>query len=285
MLVVVLSAATVVSAQQITGTRRADIRGGGGGDGKCTIEVWVDDVAEVEIRGAEARIRTLSGQPASFRRFQCNQEMPRNPGNFRFSGVDGRGRQSLVRTPDRGAAVVRIEDSKGGGEGYTFDITWSGSSGGGNWGGGRGRGDWGANNGSGYGSGNGPGWGNGNGNGWGNNNGWGNGSGWGSGGNFTYEGGNRGSGRYRDRNGNERRLDGARVSISQSGSISVQFQGEQGRLDFNGNIDRRQGRRVFGRVSGGGAAAGANGTMEIEMASGNQVRSIRLPDIDLNWSN
>jgi hypothetical protein len=107
--------------------RRASIRGGGGDRGKCTIEVVVDGVAEVDIRGDNASLRTLAGQPAQWRRFECSGPMPNNPGDFRFSGVDGRGRQTLVRDPrNGGVAVVRIEDPQGGSEGYTFDIEWSG---------------------------------------------------------------------------------------------------------------------------------------------------------------
>jgi hypothetical protein len=52
--------------------------------------------------------------------------MPANPGDFRFEGIDGRGRQQLVRDPrNGGVAVVRIEDPAGGSEGYTFDLIWS----------------------------------------------------------------------------------------------------------------------------------------------------------------
>ena len=51
-----------------------------------------------------------------------------NPPNFRFAGVDGRGRQDLIRDPRNGGpAVIRIEDPQGGREGYTFDVTWGGS--------------------------------------------------------------------------------------------------------------------------------------------------------------
>jgi hypothetical protein len=51
--------------------------------------------------------------------------MPANPANFRFAGVDGRGRQELVRDPrNGGAVVVQIEDKDGGAEGYTFDLFW-----------------------------------------------------------------------------------------------------------------------------------------------------------------
>ena len=88
--------------------------GGGGGDrGKCTIEVVVDGIAEVEIRGDQGSIQNIAGQPAQWRRFQCSAPLPRNPGEFRFQGIDGRGRQNLVRDPrNGGVAVVRIEDPR-----------------------------------------------------------------------------------------------------------------------------------------------------------------------------
>ncbi len=128
----VLTAATVlvvpICAQ--TADRRATLTGGGGNDaGKCTIEVYVDGSADVEIRGDRGFLRTLSGQAAQWRRFECSGAMPTNPGEFRFSGVDGRGRQELVQDPSRGrgAAVVRIQDSNGGAEGYTFDLLWRGA--------------------------------------------------------------------------------------------------------------------------------------------------------------
>jgi len=118
--------ATLAGAVFAQGQRQATIVGGGSPDrGKCTIEVVVDDVAQVEIRGTTATLRTLSGQPAQWRRFECTGAMPANPANFRFSGVDGRGHQELVREPSSGGvAVVQIQDKEGGAEGYTFDINW-----------------------------------------------------------------------------------------------------------------------------------------------------------------
>ena len=122
----VIVVASPAGAQQFQ--RRATIVGGGGGDrGKCTIEVVVDGVAEIEIRGDQGSIRNLAGQPAQWRRFQCSAPLPHNPAEFRFEGIDGRGRQELVRDPrNGGAAVVRIEDPKSGSEGYTFDLIWGG---------------------------------------------------------------------------------------------------------------------------------------------------------------
>jgi hypothetical protein len=123
-----LAAAAMQLPAQYSQSRRASIVGNGNGDqGKCTIEVDVDQSAEVEIRGDSGRIRTLSGQPATWRRFECTGPIPRNPTDFRFRGIDGRGRQQLVGDPRQsGVAVVRIDDPKGGREGYTFDLEWRG---------------------------------------------------------------------------------------------------------------------------------------------------------------
>jgi hypothetical protein len=109
--------------------RRATVTGGGNpNNGQCTVEVVVDGAAEVEVRGGgDAVLRNLSGNPPQWRRFECTSIMPANPAGFRFEGVDGRGKQELVRDPrNGGAAVVRIEDPNGGSEGYTFRVMWGG---------------------------------------------------------------------------------------------------------------------------------------------------------------
>jgi hypothetical protein len=141
-------------------------------------------VAIVEVNQDQGRLITLSGQPSEWRRMQCNQRMPANPNEFRFRGVDGRGRVSLERDPsqNRGVAAIRIEDPQGGRQGYTFDIEWRGGDdrGGGNNG-------FGNNRNNGYGN-------NGNGNNGYGNNGYGNGNGNGGYGN----GDGRGRGRGRD---------------------------------------------------------------------------------------
>lgn len=95
-----------------------------------TVEVCVDGAAEVEIRGNRGILRTVSGQPARWVRFECNGVMPGNPGSFEFEGVDGRGRQTLLSDPrnSRGVAVIGLEDPDGGSDGYTFDIEWEGGS-------------------------------------------------------------------------------------------------------------------------------------------------------------
>jgi len=107
---------------------RATITGGRSDRGKCTIEVEVDGSANVEIRGDRGILRTVTGQPALWRRFICSAPLPYDPGDFRFRGIDGRGIQELLRDPrsGRGSAVVRILDPRGGSEGYTFDLEWRG---------------------------------------------------------------------------------------------------------------------------------------------------------------
>jgi hypothetical protein len=125
--IVFVAAASVglLSAQSFE--RRATFKSGGDPNrGKCTVEVVVDEAAEVEIRGDSAVLRNLAGRPPQWRRFECNGPLPSNPADFRFAGVDGRGRQQLIRDPrNGGVAGVRIEDPQNGSEGYTFDIFWN----------------------------------------------------------------------------------------------------------------------------------------------------------------
>ena len=112
------------------GTIQAQLTGGNG-SGKCTFEIRTGGTAEVEIRGNQGRVRPISGGPAQWVRLKCNQALPMRPNSFRFKGIDGRGRQTLVGDPNsnNGIAVVRIEDNRGGMQGYTGDITWNGGSG------------------------------------------------------------------------------------------------------------------------------------------------------------
>src|SRR5258708_6259282 len=107
-------AATIVPLCAETYQQQARIVGGGGNQGKCTVEVVVDGSAEVEIRGGKAFLRPLSGKQPQWRRFECTGVMPMNPMDFRFQGVGGRGTQRLIRNPPNGGvAVVQINNPKG----------------------------------------------------------------------------------------------------------------------------------------------------------------------------
>jgi hypothetical protein len=245
---------------------RANIRGGGG-DGKCTFEVVVDGAAEVQIRGDQGSLRTLSGAPARWVRLDCNQALPSNPSDFRFQGIDGRGRQDLVRDPrnNRGTAVVRIEDPKGGSEGYTGDIMWRGGNGG-NWGPGPGGGGGGRPPGR-----PGP------------------GGGWTgqNGGIFNFRG--DGNGFFVQRNGPNMRVRDVNVNLARNGAINLAFQAQGfrgGPLTFAGRATRFSGDSVSATLSGGpGMRANAtiyldrDGSVDRIDMNGNG----RDGDFRLNW--
>lgn len=122
--------ATLALAVQAQEIRRATVSGARSTSGKCTLEVTVDGVAEVDIYGDSGRLRTIAGQTATWKRFECSDALPYTMSDFRFRGVDGRGSVRLLQDPrnNNSMAVVRIEDPRAGAEGYTFDIEWSGGS-------------------------------------------------------------------------------------------------------------------------------------------------------------
>jgi len=258
--------AAPVFAQQVA-TYRAQIRGGGGDRGKCTIEVEVDGVAEIEIQGDQGRMRTLGGSPAAWRRMECNQPLPQNPLEFHFSGVDGRGRQTLLRDPasNRGTAVVRIEDPQGGREGYTFDIEWRGAGGAGY------RGDGGG------------------------------GGGFDRGGDQGRDDGyrgdrdgrwndeirftGRGDGYFKNFRGPDDRLYDCEVSVDRRGLVTVTFQNDRrSRSTFTGRLTRFDRNLIVADMSG----RGVRGTMQIRMGGRDRVSDISMSAtgrerFELNW--
>jgi hypothetical protein len=243
---------TTMFAQQVA-TYRAQIRGGGGGVGKCTIEVQVDGVAEVEIRGDQGTIRTLSGNPSGWRRMECTEPLPSNPANFRFSGVDGRGQQTLLRDPgsNRGTAVIRIEDPQGGAEGYTFDIEWRGAGyidpGPGPRPGGPGPG---RDDGPRGGPGPGP-------------------AGWNDEMHFS----GRGDGYFKDFRGPDDKLFDCDVSVDRRGMVTVTFQNDRrSRSTFTGQLTRFDRNLLVADMSG----RGTRGSMEIRLGGRNRVTDISM---------
>jgi hypothetical protein len=129
----VLAATTLALQAQVPDQiRQATISGSRGTSGKCTIEVRVDMSAEVDVYGNSGRLRTLAGQPATWTRMECTDPLPYNMSDFRLKGIDGRGQVKLAQDPrsNNSIAVIRIDDPRSGSEGYTFDIEWSGASGG-----------------------------------------------------------------------------------------------------------------------------------------------------------
>jgi hypothetical protein len=198
--------------------------------------------------------------PAQWVRLKCNQPLPRNPNNFRFQGVDGRGRQYMLKDPasNNGVAVIRIEDNRGGMEGYTGDIFWSGgNNNGGNWNGGWWNDNW---NGGG-------GWGNGGNNGGGNN-----------GGNWNGGGGNNGN------NGNNGNWNNNLVPNCQNNvRNNVRSQTGGANVSFNGNPSRRQA-GSFVMVDGNGNARGNNGRQGNFSYHCSMNPNGNVADSNFNWT-
>jgi hypothetical protein len=111
--------------------RQAEIRGGDRSRGRCEVVVVVDGAAEIQIRKAEGRLIDRRGAPAVWRHFECSAEMPRDPAEFGFRLVSGRGRAQLLQPARRGApAIISVEDPQGGAGEYRLEIFWRGFGGG-----------------------------------------------------------------------------------------------------------------------------------------------------------
>ncbi len=293
---VFFSVCTTGFAQQYQ-TFRGNITGTSGDRGKCTIDIVVDGVVEVEVSGLDGRMRALSGADPQWRRLQCNMQMPPNPAEFRFSPQEGRGKQTILRDPNqnRGVTLVRIEDPDGGKEGYKFDLEWRGTNGGtfGNGGGGFGNGG-----GFGKGNGNGGGFGNGNGNNNGNTGGIFDGPGNnGRGGNFPGPNGvpgwnqqldfnGRGDGYYRSYRGSDAQLSDCSVNIDRNGRVDIEIgTNQRDRIKLTGQLISMDRDRLVADVSG----SGMRGNVDIRIDNRNRVQELTMSGsgrdrFDLRWN-
>lgn len=273
--------------------------------GYCVVRVKVDNVVIVHIRGNRIGFETVAGRQAFDQGTECSQPMPAGGAlaDFRFKGVDGRGRVELMEQPSSGnqyTAKVRIEDPKSGDEGYTFKVEWRntnpssnywdnnsgnwGPSGGGwnsgsGWGNGNNNSGWGNNSGSGWGNSNsGSGWGNNSGSGWGNsnNNGsWGSGDWWSS--DFRTSAPGNGVGRM---NGQpDLQLTGANVEFKSDGTLTIQFTSNGPAVQFAGQWRRTGNSAAEITLNNGFNGDGANGTGTISF------RNRAIDRIDLNGRN
>jgi hypothetical protein len=97
-------------------------------EGRCEIRVWVDNRAEVRMRGDTIFVRTLEGSKSRDEGSQCSQPFPYNSvRDFQIRQTAGRSRVSLAQEPGRMnnyTAMITIEDSQGGGDNYAFEVTW-----------------------------------------------------------------------------------------------------------------------------------------------------------------
>jgi hypothetical protein len=97
-------------------------------EGRCEIRVWVDNRAEVRMRGDGIFVRTLEGSKSRDDGSECSQPLPYNSvRDFQIRQTGGRSRVTLAQEPGRMnnyTAMISIEDRQGGGDNYAFEVTW-----------------------------------------------------------------------------------------------------------------------------------------------------------------
>jgi hypothetical protein len=97
-------------------------------EGRCEIRVWVDNRAEVRMRGDTVFVRTLEGSKGRDEGSECSQPLPVNSlRDFQIHQTAGRSRVTLAQEPGRMnnyTAMISIEDRQGGGDNYAFEATW-----------------------------------------------------------------------------------------------------------------------------------------------------------------
>ncbi|MCU1336345.1 MAG: hypothetical protein JWO19_1926 [Bryobacterales bacterium] len=98
-------------------------------EGRCDVRLWVDNRAEVRMRGDTIFVRTLEGSKGRDDGSSCSQPLPYNSvNNFQIRQTAGRSRVNLAQEPSRMnnyTAMIAIEDRQGGGDEYAFEVTWN----------------------------------------------------------------------------------------------------------------------------------------------------------------
>lgn len=97
-------------------------------EGVCQIRLWVDDRAEVRLRGDRIWVTTLQGAKGRDEGSTCSQALPFNAvRDFQIRQIAGRSRVEMAQDPSRAnnyTAMFSVEDRQGGGDNYEFDVTW-----------------------------------------------------------------------------------------------------------------------------------------------------------------
>jgi hypothetical protein len=89
----------------------------------------VDHEALIEIRGRRVSARAVRGAAVNSNQGNFSSALPRRSVNVRLEQLSGRGRVELVEQPGANnnyAALVRITDSDGGSDQYSFRLAWDG---------------------------------------------------------------------------------------------------------------------------------------------------------------
>jgi hypothetical protein len=94
----------------------------------CRLRVFVDDKAQVQLRGDQIIVQTRSGRRSFDQGSVCTQPLPfRGVEDFRVSLEQGRGKVTDVNSPNRRnnfTGAVTIEDPQNGGDNYELVVAW-----------------------------------------------------------------------------------------------------------------------------------------------------------------
>ena len=97
-------------------------------EGRCEIRVWVDNRAEVRMRGDTIFVRTMEGSKGRDEGSSCSQAIPYNGvRGFQIHQTAGRNKVALAQEPSRAnnyTAMIAIDDPQGGGDNYACEVTW-----------------------------------------------------------------------------------------------------------------------------------------------------------------
>lgn len=97
--------------------------------GSCHLRIWVDDRAQVQLRGDEIIVNTRSGKRSYDQGSSCTQPLPFHAvENFHVAAAAGRGQVIEVRDPTRRndfTGALTIVDPQNGGDSYDVVVSWN----------------------------------------------------------------------------------------------------------------------------------------------------------------
>ena len=97
-------------------------------EAQCRLRIFVDDKAQVQLRGDQIVVQTQSGRRSYDQGSVCSQPLPfHRVEDFRVSVEKGRGRVADVNSPNRRnnfTGAITIEDEQRGGDNYELVVAW-----------------------------------------------------------------------------------------------------------------------------------------------------------------
>jgi len=97
-------------------------------EGQCRLHIWIDERAQVKLRGDQIIVDTRAGRQSFDQGSVCNQPLPlHRVENFRVTLAQGRGRVVDVNSPNprnEFSGSVTVEDPQRGGDSYELIMAW-----------------------------------------------------------------------------------------------------------------------------------------------------------------